>query len=103
MLADNNQRLGAKMTASQDNAEEAKWLRWRMVAALYHAYFTGLILTVVPRRGTADASEFVFRVFRRQQEERFLPGLQKLGLGHLPPAVAAAPDHYLFNWIGGGL
>jgi hypothetical protein len=79
----------------------AKWQKWRSVADLYHAYFTGLILTVVTRRGTADAAEFVFRVFRRQQQERFLPGLEKLGLSGLPPAVAAAQYHYLSNWIGG--
>jgi hypothetical protein len=40
-------------------------------------------------------------VFRRQQQERFLPGLAKLGLSNLPPAVAAAQYHYLSNWIGG--
>ena len=84
-----------------DGAQETKWLKWRAVANLYHAYFTGLILLVVTRRGTADAAEFVFRVFRRQQHERFLPGLEKLGLSHLPPAVAAAQYHYLSNWIGG--
>ena len=89
------------MTAASDAAQEAQWKRWRAVADLYHAYFTGLILTVVTRRGTADAAEFVFRVFRRQQQERFLPGLEKLGLSHLPPAVAAAQYHYLSNWIGG--
>src|SRR4030081_865397 len=82
-------------------ADTAKWQRWRGVADLYHAFFRGLILTVVTRRGTADAAEFVFRVFRRQQQERFLPGLEKLGLRHLPPAVAAAQYHYLSNWIGG--
>jgi hypothetical protein len=43
----------------------------------------------------------MFRVFRRQQQERFLPGLKKLGIDHLPPAVAAAQYHYLSNWIGG--
>jgi hypothetical protein len=84
-----------------ERAQEAQWARWRSVADLYHAFFTGLILTVVSRRGTADAAEFVFRVFRRQQQERFLPGLEKLGLNHLPPAVAAAQYHYLSNWIGG--
>jgi hypothetical protein len=89
------------MTEVSDGAQEAKWLRWRSVADLYHAYFTGLILTVVTRRGTADAAEFVFRIFRRQQQERFLPGLEKLGLSGLPPAVAAAQYHYLSNWIGG--
>src|SRR5271169_5501695 len=89
------------MTEPQEGKQEAEWLRWRAVADLYHAYFTGLILTVVTRRGTPDAAEFVFRVFRRQQRERFLPGLEKLGLSHLPPAVAAAQYHYLSNWIGG--
>src|SRR4030081_2831241 len=85
------------MTEAAGGADQAKWLRWRSVADLYHAYFTGLVLTVVTRRGTTDAAEFVFRVFRRQQQERFLPGLEKLGLSHLPPAVAAAQYHYLPN------
>jgi len=89
------------MTEVTDAGREAQWLKWRSVADLYHAFFTGLILTVVTRRGTADAAEFVFRVFRRQQQERFLSGLEKLGLSHLPPAVAAAQYHYLSNWIGG--
>ena len=89
------------MTEAAGGADEAKWLRWRSVADLYHAYFTGLVLAVVTRRGTADAAEFVFRAFRRQQQERFLPGLEKLGLSHFPPAVAAAQYHYLSNWIGG--
>ncbi|MGY4574203.1 MULTISPECIES: hypothetical protein [Bradyrhizobium] len=88
------------MTAGE-SAQEAQWRKWRGVADLYHAFFTGLILTVVTRRGTTDAAEFVFRVFRRQQQERFLPGLKKLGLDGLPPAVAAAQYHYLSNWIGG--
>src|SRR3954464_259027 len=90
------------MTVATDPAQQAaQWLKWRGVAELYHAFFTGLILTVVTRRGAADAAEFVFRVFRRQQQERFLPGLEKLGLSGLPPAVAAAQYHYLSNWIGG--
>jgi hypothetical protein len=92
---------GVKMAVRQDDAQAAQWLKWRSVADLYHAYFTGLILTVVTRRGTSDAAEFVFRVFRRQQQQRFLPGLEKLGLSQLPPAVAAAQYHYLSNWIGG--
>ena len=89
------------MTGAQERPEAAQWRKWRSVADLYHGYFTGLILTVVTRRGSADAAEFVFRVFRRQQQERFLPGLEKLGLRDLPPAVAAAQYHYLSNWIGG--
>jgi hypothetical protein len=93
---------GKNMSAGRDiHGSEARWPRWRGVADLYHAYFTGLILSVVTRRSTADAAEFVFRVFRRQQQERFLPGLEKLGLSQLPHAVAAAQYHYLSNWIGG--
>ncbi|UGV24784.1 hypothetical protein E0H22_03265 [Rhodopseudomonas boonkerdii] len=84
-----------------DTNDEATWKRWRGVADLYHATFTGLILTAVARRGTSDAAEFMFRIFRRQQRERFIAGLDKLGLSHLPPAVAAAQYHYLSNWIGG--
>jgi hypothetical protein len=59
------------MTAEQERAQEMEWQRWRSVAELYHAYFTGLILTVVTRRGGPDASEFVFRVFRRQHRSAF--------------------------------
>ena len=90
-----------EMTQVELEIQHAEWRRWRGAAELYHAYFTGLILTMVTRRGISDAAEFVFRVFRRQQQERFLPGLEKLGLKHLPPAVAAAQYHYLSNWIGG--
>src|SRR5258705_5096161 len=90
-----------EMTEATGVADQAKWLRWRGVADLYHAYLTGLILTVVTRRGTTDAAEFMFRVFRRQQQERFLPGLEKPGLSHLPPAGAAAPYHYLSHSLDG--
>jgi len=89
------------MSEKANPTKAALWRRWRSVANLYHAFFTGLILTVVTRRSTADAAELNFRLFRRQQQERFLPGLKKLGIDHLPPAVAAAQYHYLSNWIGG--
>jgi len=84
-----------------ESSDEAKWHRWRAVARLYHAVFAGLILSVTARRGARDSAEFVFRIFRHQQLERFLPGLEKLGLKNLPPAVAAAQYHYLSKWIGG--
>ena len=74
---------------------------WQAVGTLYHAYLTGLILTVVTRRSAADAAEFVFRVFRRQQLEKFVSGLEKLGLRGLPDAVACAQYHYLSNDVGG--
>jgi len=74
---------------------------WHALADLYHAYFTGLIMALVTRRGSAAAAEFVFRVFRRQHHERFLAGIEKFGLTAAPHAVAAAQYHYLSNQIGG--
>lgn len=74
---------------------------YRAVETIYHAYLTGLILMVVSRRGAAAAAELVFRLFRRQQLEKFLPGLDKLGLRDLPHAVACAQYHYLSNDLGG--
>jgi len=71
------------------------------VAAIYHAYLTGLILALVTRAGAREAAEVVFRTFRRQQLARFLPGLRKLGLDKLPHAVACARYHYLSNQVGG--
>ncbi|MDB5631125.1 MAG: hypothetical protein JWQ51_3465, partial [Tardiphaga sp.] len=41
------------MTQPTQTEREAQWRRWRAVADLYHAVFTGLILTVVTRRGRA--------------------------------------------------
>ena len=74
---------------------------WRAVADWYRAYFTGIVLSTVARRGTPRATELVHEIFSRQRAERFLPGLRKLGLDQLPHAVAAAQYHYLSNDIGG--
>jgi hypothetical protein len=71
------------------------------VARLYHAWVTGLIVMVVTRRGAAAGAELVFRLFRRQHRQKFLLGLDKLGLAGLPAAVASAQYHYLSNLIGG--
>lgn len=73
----------------------------RAVSVLYQALLTGLVLTLVTRRSEDEAAEFVFRLFRRQHLEKFLPGLAKLGLDRLPPAVACAQYHYLSNQMGG--
>lgn len=74
---------------------------WDAAGEWYHAWFTGAVLACVTQRGEADAAALLFRVFRRQQAETFLPGLRKLGLEGLPPAIAAARYHYLSNFIGG--
>ena len=85
----------ANLTDQQDErATEA-------IASLHHAWTTGLILTIINRRNATVAEEFVFRLFRRQHTEKFLPGLEKLGLASLPHAVAAAKYHYFSNQLGG--
>ena len=67
---------------------------------IHHRYLTGLILRTVITRGAADAAQLVFRLFRKQEEEKFLPGIEKLGLSGLPDAVKCAQYHYLSNWLG---
>jgi len=74
---------------------------YKAVARLYNALMTGLVLTLVTRKGTEDARRFVFAHFRRQHLEKFLPGLRKLGLDKLPHAVACAQYHYFSNALGG--
>lgn len=74
---------------------------WAVVADLYHRYLTGLILALVTRHGTPRATEVLFRTLRRQHLELFRPGLAKLGLESLPPAVACAQYHVLSNALGG--
>lgn len=73
----------------------------RAVAELYHAWLTGLVLTLVTRKSPEAAEAFVFRLFRHQHHEKFLPGLEKLGLAGEPHAVAAAKYHYFSNQLGG--
>jgi hypothetical protein len=71
------------------------------LAYLYHCWITGLVLSLVNHKGDETAADFVFRLFRQQHLERFLPGLVKLGLNELPHAVAAARYHYFSNQLGG--
>src|SRR5215213_6501786 len=79
----------------------ADFAAWSAVADLYHRNLTGVLLALVHRQGIRRAADVSFAVFRRQHLEKFLPGLQKLGLAHLPPAVACAQYHYLSNALGG--
>ncbi len=74
---------------------------WRAAARMHHRYLTGLILYTLQKRGTDAAAQLVFRTFREQHHEKFLPGLKRLGLDGLPPAVAAGRYFYLANGMGG--
>lgn len=71
------------------------------VGGLYHAYQTGLMLTVSLKRGPQDAGAWTRALFRRQHHAKFLSSFEKLGLTGLPDAQAAAAYHYLSNRVGG--
>lgn len=87
--------------ADSSTKAETEASAMKAAAGLYHAYFTGLILTLVTRRSAADAAEWIFRVFRHQHHEKFLSSFDKLGLRSMPDAVACAAYHYLSNSVGG--
>ncbi len=74
---------------------------WRSISTLYNALVTALVVSLVARHGKEVAREYVFRHFRRQHLEKFLPGLAKLGLTAEPHAVACALYHYHSNALGG--
>ncbi len=75
--------------------------KYRALAKIYHAYFTGVLLSVSLRKGPAAVGELTFSIFRRQHHEKFLSSFEKLGLDGLPDAVACAQYHYLSNSVGG--
>ena len=73
----------------------------RAQADLHQQYFIGLQLMVSTREGPAAVREWMFHLFRRQHEEKFLSSFRKLGLDGLPDAVASAQYHVLSNTLGG--
>ncbi|MEM7405495.1 MAG: hypothetical protein AAF458_09405 [Pseudomonadota bacterium] len=79
---------------STDGAVEAQ-------AHLHHAYLLGLQLMVARDHANDVVEDWIFRLFRRQHEEKFLSSFSKLGLEGLPDAVACARYHVLSNSIGG--
>ena len=70
-------------------------------AHLHHQYFLGLQLMVSVEEGREVVGEWMFQLFRRQHDNKFLSSFQKLGLEGLPHAVACAKYHVLSNGVGG--
>lgn len=70
-------------------------------AHLHHQYFLGLQLMVAVEESKQTVYDWMFRLFRRQHEDKFLSSFEKLGLDHEPDAVACAKYHVLSNGIGG--
>ena len=76
-----------KMCAmSADSAARAIALQ----AELHHRLLLDLQLMVTTRLRAADGGDWMFRLFRRQHEEKFLSGFGKLGWTAGPHAVACA-------------
>ena len=72
-----------------------------MQAHLHHQYFLGLQLMVAVEEGREVVGDWMFRLFRRQHEDKFLSSFHKLGLSDLPHAVACAKYHAVSNGVGG--
>ena len=70
-------------------------------AELHHQYFLGLQLMVAVEESRQTVYDWMFRLFRRQHEEKFLSSFEKLGLSDEPHAVACAKYHVLSNSMGG--
>ncbi|MEM7019233.1 MAG: hypothetical protein AAF512_18065 [Pseudomonadota bacterium] len=85
--------------STQISEQEIKQIRAQ--AHLHHAYLLGLQLMISTRKGPQVMEDWMFRLFRRQHEEKFLSSFEKLGLSSLPDAVACAQYHVLSNGIGG--
>ena len=74
---------------------------WLAAARIHQSYLTGLLLYLLQKKGTETAAEVLFRTFRRQHLDKFLPGLATLGLRDQSDAVACAQFIYLANLAGG--
>lgn len=70
-------------------------------AELHHQYFLGLQLMVAAEESKQVVFDWMFQLFRRQHEAKFLSSFAKLGLDDLPHAVACAKYHVLSNGVGG--
>ncbi|MEL0047827.1 MAG: hypothetical protein VW867_04200 [Gammaproteobacteria bacterium] len=70
-------------------------------AGLHHQLFLGMQLMVAVEESRETVFQWMFRLFRRQHEAKFLSSFTKLGLHGLPHAVACAKYHVLSNGVGG--
>ncbi len=83
------------------NDDELDLVAMDALTRVHHAWFLGLQLMVSTRLGREVMGQWMFRLFRRQHEEKFLASFSKLGLDDLPHAVACAKYHVLSNGVGG--
>ena len=86
-----------RMTSAEDSNSPAVSAQ----ARLHHQYLLGLELMIATREGPQAIGDWMFRLFRRQHEDKFLSSFEGLGLDGEPHAVACAKYHVLSNRIGG--
>ena len=72
-----------------------------MQAHFHHHYFVGLQLMVAVEQGAGIIGDWMFNLFRKQHQDKFLSSFKKLGLESLPHAVVSAKYHVLSNAVGG--
>ena len=94
---DRGSRESARMTSAELSILPAVSAQ----ARLHHQFLLGLELMIATREGPEVVGDWMFRLFRRQHEEKFLSSFRKLGLDGEPDAVACAKYHVLSNRIGG--
>jgi len=83
------------------NAMDQKSLGIAAQAEIHHALLLGLQLMISSNRDRSDVYDWMFRLFRRQHNDKFLSSFGKLGLNGLPDAVACAQYHVMSNSVGG--
>jgi hypothetical protein len=79
------------------------WLRAdsALATTYYSKMFSALTAITYREKGEAAVNDLWFRVLTSHQGDRYMEGLEKLGIHKDPPAVAAAKYHYFTNIIGG--
>ena len=72
-----------------------------LASTFWSKIFSGLTATAYRERGEVFVNELWYAVLTAHQDDKYVEGLRKLGIGDDPPAVAAAKYHYFTNIIGG--
>ena len=101
LAADGSPGKTAREQHSRDHDVSKSTSPIDLQAHLHHQYFVGLQLMVAVEEGKEVVGDWMFRLFRQQHIDKFLPSFEKLGLNDLPHAVACAKYHALSNAVGG--
>lgn len=95
--------MGARKDEASKGTVPIETLRVRcnVSAKLWQRMFAALTLAAFREAGAETLRKLWWELEHEHHKDYFVPGLKKLGIDKLPPAVAAAQYHYLTNVIGG--